>query len=187
LAEQCLSIEVTQILLAHRANVHAATASSQTVLHGAARIGDIKLVRSLVNVGANFRARNAKGETTLHIAARTASVQTVQYLMEEGVEVYIVTSSSQSVMHAACSLGTITTLPAITIILEMLLEAGVDVNAKDITGATPLHVLYNQCYRSRLCDTKAFNMLLRRGADKMAEDKEGESVNDLVKKDDIWT
>jgi hypothetical protein len=69
----------------------------------------------------------------------------------------------------------------------MLLEAGVDVNAKDITGATPLHVLYNQCYRSRLCDTKALNMLLRRGADKMAEDMEGERVNDLVEKDDIWT
>ena len=29
-------------------------------------------------------------------------------------------------------------------------------------------------------------MLLRRGADEMAEDKEGKSVNDLVKKDDIW-
>jgi ankyrin repeat protein len=186
-AEQCQSIEVTQILLAHGANVHAATASGQTALHGAARIGDIELVRSLVDVGANFRAGNAKGETALHVAARTASVQIVQYLMEQGSDFHAVTSFGQSVMHAACSSGTITTLPAITIILEMLLEAGVDVNAKEITGATPLHVLYNQCYRSRLCDTKALNMLLRRGADKMAEDKEGESVNDLVEKDDIWT
>jgi hypothetical protein len=111
----------------------------------------------------------------------------VQYLLEKGADVHAVTLSGQSVMHAACSLGTITTLPAITIILEMLLEAGVNVNAKDITGATPLHVLYNQCYRSLLCDTEALNMLLQRGADKMAEDKEGESVNDLVEKDDIWT
>jgi hypothetical protein len=46
-------------------------------------------------------------------------------------------------MHAACSLGTITTLPAITIILEMLLKAGVNVNAKEIIGAILLYVLYN--------------------------------------------
>jgi hypothetical protein len=88
-------------------------------------------------------------------------------------------------MHAACSSGTIITLSAITIILEMLLKAGVNINTKEITGAILLYILYNQCYRSRLCDIKALNMLLQRGADKIAEDKEGESVNNLVKKDNI--
>ena len=185
-AERCPRIEVTQILLGHGADIHAAIADGQTALHGAARFGDIELVRSLVDFGADVLAVNAKGETILDIAARTASVQTVQYLIERGADVHTVTSSGESIMHAACSFGTITTLPAIANILEILLEAGVDVNANDITGATPLHVLYNQCYRLHLGDAEVLNMLLRRGADKMAENKEGESVNDLIEKDDKW-
>ncbi|KAF2025174.1 ankyrin, partial [Setomelanomma holmii] len=77
-------VGLARILLDQGENIPAATSDCQTVLHGAARLGDAELVRYLVDHGANVRAVNANAETALHNAARTANVDDVRYLIAQG-------------------------------------------------------------------------------------------------------
>jgi ankyrin repeat protein len=87
-------------------------------------------------------------------------------------------------VHAAYAMPTSTTLPRISHILGTLLDRGVGVNAKDATGSTALHLLYELCYRYQRCVTKTFNLLLRRGSDRFVANNNGENVLELIKKDD---
>jgi ankyrin repeat protein len=179
-------LEVANILLGQGANIRAATNGGQTVLHGAARLHDTELVRYLVDRGANVRAVNANFETALHNAARTTNVEIVRYLIDQGADVHAVTTRGETILHAACSRAEITTLPSISSILKVLLDHGVDVNARDVTGLTSLHLLYDQCYRYHLCGTEAFNLMARRGADRLIANNAGEKVMELVEKDNKW-
>jgi ankyrin repeat protein len=179
-------LEVANILLAQGANIRATTTSGQTVLHGAARLHDTELVRYLVDHGANVRAVNANSETALHNAARTANVEIVRYLINQGADVHAVTTEGETILHAACSRASITTLPSISSILEVLLDHGIAVNAKDVTGSTPLHLLYDQCYRYQSGSTEAFSLMVRRGADRMLANNAGEKVMELIEKDKKW-
>ncbi|KAH8699326.1 ankyrin repeat-containing domain protein, partial [Phaeosphaeriaceae sp. PMI808] len=131
--------EVAKILLDQGANIQAATTDGQTVLHGAARLGDTELVRYLVDHGANARAVNANAETALHNAARTSNAEAVRYLIDQGADVHAITTEGETILHAACSRASITTLPSISSILEIIFENGIDVNAKDVTGSTSLY------------------------------------------------
>jgi len=177
---------VVNILLDQGANIRAATTGGQTVLHGAARLGDTELARYLVDRGANVRAVDANSETALHNAARIANVEIVRYLIDQGADVHAVTAEGETILHAACSRADITTLPSSSSILEVLLDHGIDVNAKDVTGSTSLHLLYDQCYRYQSCSTEAFNLMFRRGADKLIANNAGEKVMELIEKDKKW-
>lgn len=179
-------LEVAKILLEQGANIRAATTDGQTVLHGAARLGDTELVRYFVEHGANVRAVNAHAKTALHNAARTANVEAVRYLIDQGADVHAVTTEGETILHAACSKGYITKLPFISSILEIILENRIEVNAKDVTGSTSLHLLYDRCYRYRSCNTETFNLLLRRGADRLVANNDGENVMELIEKDEKW-
>lgn len=179
-------LEVAKILLDHGANIQATTADGQTVLHGAARFGDTEFIRYLVEHSANVRAIAANGETPLHNAASTANIKAVRYLIDQGADVHVVTTDGETTVHAACALPNSTTLPSISHILGTLLDRGVEVNAKDATGSTALHLLYELCYRYHCCSTETFNLLLRRGADRLVANNKGENVLELIKKDKKW-
>ncbi|KAH7380032.1 ankyrin repeat-containing domain protein [Pyrenochaeta sp. MPI-SDFR-AT-0127] len=179
-------LEVAKILLEQGANIRAATTDGQTVLHGAARLSDTELVRYFVEHGANVRAVNANAETALHNAARTANVEAVRYLIDQGADVHAVTTEGETILHAACSRANRTTLTFISNILEIILDNGIEVNAKDVTGSTSLHLLYEQFYRYQSCNTEAFNLLLRRGADRLVANNDGEKVMELIEKDEKW-
>lgn len=148
-------------------------------------MGDTELVRYLVDHGANVRAVNANADTALHNAARTANVETVRYLIDQGADVHAVTTEGETMLHAACSSANITTLPSISSLLDIILENGIDVNAKDVTGSTSLHLL-DRCYRYQSYSAESFNLLLRRGADKLVANNEGETVMELIEKDKKW-
>lgn len=149
-------------------------------------MGDIELVRYLVDHGANVRAVNANAETALHNAARAANVETVRYLMDQGADVHAITTEGETILHTACSTANVTTLPYVSTISEIILENGIDASAKDVPGSTSLHLLYDRCYRYQSCSTEAFNTLLRRGADKLVANNEGEKVMELIEKDEKW-
>jgi ankyrin repeat protein len=102
-------LEVAKILLDRGANIHAATADGQTVLHGASCSGDTEFIRYLVKHGANVRAIAANGETPLHNAARTANIEAVRYLIDQGADAHVVTTDGETMVHAACAMPNSTT------------------------------------------------------------------------------
>jgi ankyrin repeat protein len=179
-------LEVAKILLDHGAKINIATTDGQTTLHGAAWFGELDFIHYLVEHGANVRAVDANGETPLHNIVCTARIEAVRYLIDQGADVHAVTADGRNILHAACGAPIVTELQSLSHILELILDRGVEVNARDATGSTALHILYDQCYRFHCCSPEAFNLLLRRGADRSITNHKGENVLELVQKDIRW-
>ena len=53
----------------------------ETLLHGAAKLGNIQLIKSLVERGVNINAQNDNGDTALHIAAKNNQLEVSAILM----------------------------------------------------------------------------------------------------------
>jgi ankyrin repeat protein len=92
---------------------------------------------------------------------------------------------------AACGKNNPAIFAPMAQIVETFLDRGVDVNAKDSTGSTVLHLLYEQCYRSdrgySICrSTGVFNLMVRKGADRLAANNKGETMLGLIEKDKEW-
>jgi len=75
----------TQMLkkLARVANIDAANLEGETCLIVAARLGNLRNVRTIVNCGANVRLTDSAGRTFLHAAAANGHDRVVEYIMNE--------------------------------------------------------------------------------------------------------
>ena len=112
-------------------------------------------------------------EETLIIASSQGDVDTVRKLLEDGVEVNASIHRGMTALMAVC------TTPHVDV-AELLLDGGANPNCKDDRGVSPL--------------TKAassgrwpmVNLLLQRGAHSKNRPKEGDTANNLIKKQD-WS
>lgn len=98
---------------------------SDTLLLDAARKGDIKKVRKLLEQGADVDAKDIDGLTALHEAAENKHTDVVKVLLQAGADAnirdrkwYAWTPLDKAVMNGCVD------------IVKVLLEAGADVNAK---------------------------------------------------------
>ena len=98
-----------------------------------ARAGDLDAVRSLLERGAGVDARDGTGATALVAAAYGNHVEVARALIEAGADVDVEDDTVQSAYLIATSeVGDDPTL------LELTLDAGADVNAKDSYDGTGL-------------------------------------------------
>ena len=99
----------------------------------AAWVGEVGTVRSLLQRGASIEARDASGATALVAAAYANHVEVARALVDAGADVDVRDPTEQSAYLIATSeVGDDTTL------LELTLDAGADVNAKDSYNGTGL-------------------------------------------------
>src|SRR6266702_3604032 len=138
-------VGIARLLLERGVDVNARKKDKTTPLHSAAFEGMLKIARVLLDHGAIADAENDEGETPLNLVSRR------EYDLEfEEDEEY--------------SVG----------IARLLLERGVDVNARKKNKTTPLHSAASQgCL-------KIAQVLLDHGANVDAEDDEGETPLSLV-------
>jgi ankyrin repeat protein len=162
-----LRILMVELLLACGADVNAKSEEGWTALHCAASEGLKDIAELLLRKGANVRARAARrywlrndpvsarrlfaGITPLHEAAASGGPELVELLIAHGAEVNAKTESGKTPLHYAASYGYTQGLETSprryphyrdrwqqSDVIELLLAAGAEVNAKDADGATPL-------------------------------------------------
>lgn len=114
--------------------------SKDTILHYAlsdtrANLAGIRLIlRILLRAGADVNARNKFGVTPLHKAMSFASPVVVGDLLEAGADVNATEDADKrTALHIALVFGRNLEL------IEVLLEFGADMNARDRFGEVPLH------------------------------------------------
>ena len=131
-----------------------------TKLVEAAERGDINAVKGYIAEGADVNAQE-KDDTALDIASREGHKEIVGLLLENGAEV-------RTALHWAAA-------QALIGIVELLLDRGADINARDGAGFTPLF----WAAEDGNVNTVAF--LLDKGADVNIRDYNGNTVQGRTK------
>jgi len=119
----------------HVTNVDEAKDGGDTVVHLAARAGDVDFLDFLVgrDIGANVRATREDGATALHVACEVAkATEVAQYLVKKGIEVNTKRKDGATCLHAAAFNGNAD-------LVAFLLTRGGDTNVAMESGATPVH------------------------------------------------
>jgi ankyrin repeat protein len=122
LAAEAGQLEVTKVLLAARANVHAKTRiGAYTPLHLAAGAGHVDVVTALLEAGADARAATtSSGVTPLHLAAKALNGDAaVRALLQKGADVNARERSDQTPLMFAAAAGR-------TVSVKVLVEFGAD-------------------------------------------------------------
>ena len=106
---------------------------SNTELHRAAKKGDAKKIKALIDSGADVNYEGSSGCTALHLATDGGHEAVVRLLLDNGADPRTRSSEGRTPLHSAARTGH----PAV---VRLLLEKVVDVHARDPSGSTPLHI-----------------------------------------------
>ena len=123
-------LSVVHILLEHGADINARDESDQTPLHRASEKGFESVVQILLESGADVNARDNQSKTSLHLASCSLRSNTSGAIY--GIDVDVPDGLSEKALHRASKLGH-------ELVVQLLLDHGADVHARDSCDGTPLH------------------------------------------------
>lgn len=122
------SLECVQLLLAHGARVNPPLFTASP-LHEACMSGHSECVRLLISVGANLEAHDCHIGTPLHVACAREHIDCAKILLNSGANVNAAKLHETALHHAAKVKS--------KDLIEMLIEFGGDVYARDNRGKKP--------------------------------------------------
>lgn len=126
--------EIVQRLLDADANLELTSSQrKETALHKAVQnnLGDISIVKKLLNAGANIEARDAFGKTPLVWAAQYNNKNAIETLVSSGADVKVRDLAGNTVMHL---------IESPMAIFRLLADAGAPLDYhNNAAGYTPLH------------------------------------------------
>jgi len=134
----------------------------RTELHDAARKGDVRRVKKLLEKGADPDVKDELGHTPLHLAALLGHVEIVKMLLEHGANPNTQDRSGETPLHHAAYWGRVD-------VARLLLERGADPDARNGYGKTPLH---SAAWRGSV---EVVKLLLERGADPNAQNRDSKT------------
>src|SRR5437870_763329 len=184
------SAAVVKLLIARGADAHAADKLQANALHTAAVAADVETLRTLLDAKVDVNARDAADFTPRMVAAASGSVEAVKLLLSRGAHVNDVSGTGEVIIHAPArvkngtlALGSFTPLllgvpGGSTELVRTLIDAGADVNVKDMRGMTPLILAVATDHY----DLDKIRLLVGRGAALNATTLEGETALDWAQK-----
>ena len=132
---------ILDLLLKHGADINVVDSTGCAPLHTAVQHVHLNAVERLISAGANINQQNNTGNTPLHCAisrdkvgGRRAFATIVRMLLDHGANVLVQNFVGRSTLHRAVWFG-------FDDQIEVLLDAGADVNATDDYGNTPFHMI----------------------------------------------
>lgn len=180
------SAEVVKLLVEKGADLKAVDFLKTTPLRAAALGNDTETIRMLIEAGVDVNAADLPGISPLMMAAGwNGNTRAVQMLLAKGANAKAVSRPVMGlpVRNGASEFGSLTALimsapfgpPEM---IGNLLDAGSDVNARDVRGMTPLMLAVAADHQ----DPAVIKMLLEHGADPAAKSKIGESAQDWARR-----
>jgi ankyrin repeat protein len=125
---------IVKSLMEAGADINRADAAGEIMLHHAAMRNDGPMVKDLLDKGAQINARSADGRTALMYALEKNRIPIAELLIKKGADVNATDRKRQNILHYLAPLQQAGQL------IALLPAEGVNVNAKDDTGRTPLLV-----------------------------------------------
>ena len=202
-------LEEARKLTAAGADLNAADNKGMTALHYASRLGNLALVRFLLEKGARLEAKNRSGATPLHCACGSSlpSMELLNCLIARGADLNAVDNQGHTpLIHSAAvyRLDFVQRLIATGVdgnranhlgqtalffavgrnhypMVEFLLESGADCKLADRNGLTPLH----HAAHNRRTSSGIVKLLLKAGADPRARTVQGKTPFDLARRMEI--
>ena len=172
-------VEVARVLLDHGANATLETKDGETALLIVSRgkydsqEQRASTARLLLQRGVDINAHDKDGWTSLHWEVYEGRVEVAQVLLDHGANATLETKDGETALHIL-SRGKYDSEAQRSSTAWLLLERGVDVNARDKIGWTPLHVA---AFHGRVELTQAF---LGHGANAKLETRRGETALYIV-------
>jgi ankyrin repeat protein len=183
------SADTVRLLLAKGADPKIRDSFKNTVLIAAAAGNDIETIRMIIDAGVDVNAANALGLTPLILSAgNNGNLRAVKLLLARGARVNAVSVAPFMYPGLAPKAGTpqfgsITALGMAASfgppeLVKALLDAGADVNVKDVRDMTPLMLAVGTDHQ----DPAIIRMLLERGAKLEPKSVLGETAHDWARK-----
>jgi ankyrin repeat protein len=163
------SAPIVRLLIARGADVQATDFVKTTTLRAAALGNDTETIRIMVDAGVDVNAGDLPGITPLMMAAGwSGNLPAVKILLAKGAKVNAVSAPVMGLpsKNGPSEFGLLTPLLMAAPfgppeLIRVLLDAGADVNAKDVRGMTPLML----ALATDRQDRAIIGMLLEHGAD----------------------
>ena len=118
----------------------------------AARDGDVRGVRTLVQRGVDLNAVGPDGSTALHWAAESDKLEVAEILIRGGANVKLANRYQATPLSLACTNGN-------AAMIDLFVNGGADVNEASADGETALMIA------ARTGRVDAVDVLVKRGAD----------------------
>ncbi|XP_043469328.1 ankyrin-3-like [Leptopilina heterotoma] len=143
---------IWKYLLTSTSKMNAYTCSQETELHWAIRSGQLETVKVIVNNPASyFKSNSLTSQLAVHIAVENGNEDILEFLLNEGFS-FEGCFSGVKPLHVAATFNN-------TRLVELLLEAGADINSIAVEHLTPLH------FAASAIQPTVVKFLLENGAD----------------------
>jgi len=143
-------------------------------LHLAAELGLIEIISILLDRGAEIDATDQLGGTALFRAVAAGRGQAAERLVARGADVGIADGTTGMLpLHKAAETGQIA-------VVLLLLDADVDINARDSLGMTALHYAATPVSLSNAGGPELIHVLVERGANLEARNGSGQTPLDYA-------
>lgn len=162
-------LETVKLLVAHGANINGVGTGGATAVTTASRAGKYKIVAYLLENGASVDAPADSDHYCLHAAAELGRLDLVKLLLRHGADVNRVDIHGSTALHSLCKCRNLHVKSARRII-DLLVGAGIDVDAVNGDGMTALNEAAHQGHVSIVVD------LLQRGADFETSNSKGRTA-----------
>ncbi|KAJ8069375.1 hypothetical protein OCU04_003029 [Sclerotinia nivalis] len=176
-AVQTHHVKTTELLLEAGADTSMAPEGGETVLHIAARMGDLEMVKLLVEFEADLEARDGWGNTPLLSASIWGHPHTIKFLLGKGADIEARDLKGSTALLLACRHDCVGAV-------KVLINSGANVRVRDKKGRSALHraiagVDFIEGINAKVKEDMV-RMLINAGADPRVRDNEGKRPGDMV-------